>query len=179
MRDAAQVGDVAANLARQPAIIRQQEANVEAARATLAFTEPDARRYDFLLATDAGTVQQKQKADSVLMQSKAQLDNALAALEAARRQLDVIKAQKDAAGAVVEADKADWSRPSSISHTRRFIHRLTAWSAVGAGRKHRRAWHDIEDGCSARPSVHYGKLSRGRSSSCSQRPARYDTCRRL
>jgi membrane fusion protein, multidrug efflux system len=119
LRDTAQVGDVAANLARQPAIIRQQEANVEAARATLAFTEPDARRYDFLLATAAGTVQQKQKADSALMQSEAQLDNALAALEAARRQLDVIKAQKDAAEAVVEGDKAQLEQAKlNLSYTR-------------------------------------------------------------
>jgi membrane fusion protein, multidrug efflux system len=105
-RDSAQVVEVSANLARQPAIIRQQEANVEAARANLAFTEPNARRYDFLAATESGTVQQKQKAASELMQSKAQLDSALASLEAARRQQDVIKAQKNAAEAVVEAAKA-------------------------------------------------------------------------
>jgi membrane fusion protein, multidrug efflux system len=118
LRDTAQVGDVAANLARQPAIIRQQEANVETARANLAFTEPDARRYAFLAATDAGTLQQKQKADSVLMQSKAELDNALAALEAARRQLDVITAQRDAAEAVVEADKAQLEQAKlNLSYT--------------------------------------------------------------
>jgi membrane fusion protein, multidrug efflux system len=117
-RDTAQVGDVAANLARQPAIIHQQEANVEAAQANLAFAEPDARRYEFLAATDAGTVQQKQKADSVLMQSKAQLNNALAALEAARRQLDVITAQKQAAEAVVEADKAQLQQAKlNLSYT--------------------------------------------------------------
>ena len=52
------------------------------------------------------------------MQSKAQLDNALAALEAARRQLDVIKAQKDAAGAVVEADKAQLEQAKlNLSYT--------------------------------------------------------------
>jgi membrane fusion protein, multidrug efflux system len=118
LRDTAQVADVTANLARQPAIIHQQEANVEAAQANLAFTEPDARRYEFLAATDAGTVQQKQKADSVLMQSKAQLDNARAALEAARRQLDVIAAQKEAAEAVVEADKAQLEQAKlNLSYT--------------------------------------------------------------
>jgi membrane fusion protein (multidrug efflux system) len=118
LRDTAQVADVAANLARQPAIISQQEANVEAAKANLAFTEPDARRYDFLAATDAGTLQQKQKADSALMQSKAELDNALASLEAARRQLDVIKAQKNAADAVVEVDKAQLEQAKlNLSYT--------------------------------------------------------------
>jgi membrane fusion protein (multidrug efflux system) len=106
VRDTAQVAEMSANLARQPAIISQQEANVEAARANLAFSEPDARRYNFLAATEAGTIQQKEKANSVLMQSKAQLNNAIASIEAARRQLDVIRAQKDAAEAVVEVDKA-------------------------------------------------------------------------
>jgi membrane fusion protein, multidrug efflux system len=105
-RDSAQLADVSANLARQPALISEQEANVASARARLAFTEPDARRYNFLAATDAGTVRQREQADSALQESKAQLDNALASLEATRRQLDVIKAQKLAAEAVVELDKA-------------------------------------------------------------------------
>jgi membrane fusion protein, multidrug efflux system len=105
-RDSAQLADVSANLARQPALISEQEANVASARARLAFTEPDARRYNFLAATDAGTIRQREQADSALQESKAQLDNALASLEATRRQLDVIKAQKLAAEAVVELDKA-------------------------------------------------------------------------
>jgi membrane fusion protein, multidrug efflux system len=105
-RDTAQLADVSANLARQPALISEQEANVASARARLAFTEPDARRYNFLAATDAGTIRQREQADSALQESKAQLDNAQAALEAARRQLDVIKAQKLAAEAVVKLDKA-------------------------------------------------------------------------
>jgi membrane fusion protein, multidrug efflux system len=105
-RDSAQVADVSANLARQPSLISEQEANVASARARIAFTEPDARRYDFLAATEAGTIRQREQADSTLQESKAQLDNAQAALEAARRQLDVIKAQKLAAEAVVENDKA-------------------------------------------------------------------------
>jgi membrane fusion protein, multidrug efflux system len=105
-RDSAQLADVSATLARQPALISQQEAEVSSAQARLAFTEPDARRYQYLAATDAGTIQQRQLADSALQQSKAQLSNAQAALEAARRQLDVIKAQEQAAAAVVATDKA-------------------------------------------------------------------------
>jgi membrane fusion protein, multidrug efflux system len=105
-RDSAQVADVSANLARQPSLISEQEANVASAKARLAFTEPDARRFNFLAATDAGTIRQREQADSTLQESKAQLDNAQASLEAARRQLDVIKAQKLAAEGVVELDKA-------------------------------------------------------------------------
>jgi membrane fusion protein, multidrug efflux system len=105
-RDTAQLADVSANLARQPALISEQEANVASARARLAFTEPDARRYNFLAAADAGTIRQREQADSALLESKSQLDNAQAALEAARRQLHVIEAQKLAAEAVVELNKA-------------------------------------------------------------------------
>jgi membrane fusion protein, multidrug efflux system len=105
-RDSAQLANVSATLARQPALISEEEANVASAQARIAFTEPDARRYNFLAATNAGTVQQREQADSTLQQSKAQLDNAQASLEAARRQLDVIKAQKLAAEAVVKSDEA-------------------------------------------------------------------------
>ena len=117
-RDKAQLTDVSANLARQPALISQQEANVASARARLAFTEPDARRYNFLAATDAGTIRQREQADSTLQESKAQLDNAQASLEAARRELDVISAQKLAAEAVVESDKAQLSQAAlNLSYT--------------------------------------------------------------
>jgi membrane fusion protein, multidrug efflux system len=105
-RDIAQLADTSATLARQPALISEQEANVASAQARLAFTTPDARRYSFLAATNAGTIQQREQADSNLQESKAQLDNAQASLEAARRQLDVIKAQQLAAQAVVESDQA-------------------------------------------------------------------------
>jgi membrane fusion protein, multidrug efflux system len=117
-RDSAQLADVSATLARQPSLISQQEAEVSSAQARLAFTEPDARRYQYLAATDAGTIQQRQLADSALQQSKAQLSNAQAALEAARRQLDVIKAQQEAAGAVVATDKAQLEQAKlNLSYT--------------------------------------------------------------
>jgi membrane fusion protein, multidrug efflux system len=120
-RDTAQLANISATLARQPSIIAEQEAGVAAARAQLAFAEPDAKRYRFLAATDAGSVQQKQRADSALEQSHAQVDNALAALDAARRELDVIKAQQLAASAVVESDKAQLEQAKlNLSYTRIF-----------------------------------------------------------
>lgn len=118
-RDTAQHADVAATLARQPAIISEQEAQVAMARARLAFTEPDARRYNFLAQTNAGTIQQKEQADSTLQQSQAQLNNAQAALDAARRDLEVIKAQEQAASAVVASDKAQLEQAKlNLSYTR-------------------------------------------------------------
>jgi membrane fusion protein, multidrug efflux system len=118
-RDIAQHADVADTLARQPAIISEQEAQVALAQARLAFTEPDARRYNFLAATNAGTIQQKQQADSTLQQSQAQLNNAQAALVAARHDLDIIKAQEQAAQALVESDKAQLTQAElNLSYTR-------------------------------------------------------------
>jgi len=117
-RDSAQLAEVTAMLARQPALISQQEAEVATAQARLAFTEPDARRYQYLAATAAGSIQQQQQADSTLQQSKAQLSKAQAALDAARRQLDVIKAQEQAAAAVVETDKAQLEQAKlNLSYT--------------------------------------------------------------
>jgi membrane fusion protein, multidrug efflux system len=117
-RDSAQLADVSATLARQPALISQEEANVASAKARIAFTEPDARRYNFLAATNAGTIQQREQADSTLQQSKAQLDNAEASLEAARRELDVIKAQKLGAEAVVQSDQAQLGQAKlNLSYT--------------------------------------------------------------
>jgi len=118
-RDTAQLEDVSATLARQPAITGEQEGNVAAAQARLLFTEPDARRYQFLAATDAGTIQQRERADSALRESRAQLDSARASLEASRRQTDVIKAQQQAAGAVIAADKAQLEQARlNLSYTK-------------------------------------------------------------
>jgi membrane fusion protein (multidrug efflux system) len=117
-RDSAQFADVSATLARQPALISEQEAEVALAHARIAFTDPDARRHQFLAATGADTVQHQQQADSNFQQSNAQLSNAQAALEAARRQLDVIKAQQQAAAAVIETDKAQLEQAKlNLSYT--------------------------------------------------------------
>jgi membrane fusion protein, multidrug efflux system len=117
-RDSAQLAEVTATLARQPALIDQQEAEVATAQARLAFTEPDARRYESLAANGAGSIQQRQQSQSALQQSKAQLGNAQAAYQAARRQLDVIKAQEGAAAAVIETDKAQLEQAKlNLSYT--------------------------------------------------------------
>ena len=105
-RDRAQVGDVSANVSRQPAIIDEQQATVDAARARLGFAEADARRFTNLASTGAGTNQQHQQADATLQQDQAQLNRALASLEAAKKQLDVLKSQQKATEAGVAADRA-------------------------------------------------------------------------
>ncbi len=118
-RDTAQVGGMTANVARQPAVIDEQQANVASAEARLAFSEADARRFTNLAATGAGTVQQRQQADTSLRQARAQLDSAIASLRAAQRQLDALKAQQAMSEAVVNADKAQLAQSRlNLSYTR-------------------------------------------------------------
>ena len=105
-RDTSLLNEISANLSRQPSIIEEQQAAVASARARLAFAQDNARRYGNLAATGAGTMQEHQQADTTLAQGQAALDGAEASLAAARRQLDVLKAQRSAAEAAVRADDA-------------------------------------------------------------------------
>ena len=105
-RDTAQVEDAGASLSRQPALITEQEASVASAQARLNFSETDQRRYGNLAQTGAGTAQQRQQADTSAAQNKASLQAAQASLDAARKQTQVLQAQKDAQEGTVKADKA-------------------------------------------------------------------------
>ncbi|SHH39685.1 HlyD family secretion protein [Bradyrhizobium erythrophlei] len=118
-RDRSRQDEISASVSRQPAIIAEQQAAVVSARARLAFAQADARRYDNLAATGAGTTQEHQRADSTLSQGHASLDSAEASLDAARRQLDVLKAQRSAAEAAVRADEAQLEQARlNLSYTR-------------------------------------------------------------
>jgi len=118
-RDRAQLADASATLARQPPIIEEQEGNVAAARARLAFAERDARRFGNLAQTGAGTIQQEQQADTNLQQTRAQLQSALAAADAAKKQIDVIKAQQQSAKAAIMLDEAQLQQAKlNLSYTR-------------------------------------------------------------
>jgi membrane fusion protein (multidrug efflux system) len=105
-RDKAQLGEVSANVTRQPSIIEEQRSAVASAQAKLAFAQADARRYGNLAVTGAGTMQEHQQADAALQQDQALLDSSQASLDAARRQLDVLTAQRSAAEATVRLDQA-------------------------------------------------------------------------
>ncbi|WP_442896114.1 HlyD family secretion protein [Bradyrhizobium sp. AZCC 2289] len=105
-RDRSQFDEIGATVARQPSIVAEQQAAVASARAKLAFAQADARRYDNLATTGAGTMREHQEADSTLQQGQASLDSAEASLDAVRRQLDVLKAQRSAAEAALKADEA-------------------------------------------------------------------------
>ena len=104
--DRARIDQAGAQVVRQPAIILQAEAQVDAAAARVAFAAVDARRYANLARTGAGTVQQRQQADATLREEQAALAQAKAALIAQRRQLDSLRADRQAAVARVGQDEA-------------------------------------------------------------------------
>jgi hypothetical protein len=91
---------------RSDALILEQEAAVDAARARLDFARINKKRYENLAATGAGTAQQHQEADSTLAQDDASLQGTIGALEAARRQMDILRAQVLSAQATVASDNA-------------------------------------------------------------------------
>jgi membrane fusion protein, multidrug efflux system len=117
-RDMAQLGEVSANVARQPSIIDEQRSAVASARARLAFAQADARRYGNLAVTGAGTMQEHQQADTALQQDQASLDSSQASLDAAARQLDVLTAQRSAAEATIRLDQAQLDQATlNLSYT--------------------------------------------------------------
>ena len=118
-RDTAQVGNASANVARQPALIAEDEANVASAKARLGFSVTDARRYTNLSSTGAGTVQQRQQADTTQQQDQAALAQSQAALEASRKQMDVLLSQAKSSHGTVEADQAQLRQAElNLSYTR-------------------------------------------------------------
>ncbi|MCQ8278904.1 HlyD family secretion protein [Acetobacteraceae bacterium KSS8] len=117
-RDTAQVGNASANVARQPAIIDEQKADIAQVEAQLGFALADQKRYGNLAATGAGTNQQRQQADSTVAELRAKLDAARAALDASRRQLDVLKQQVAAGEGTVKADRAQLEQAKlNLSYT--------------------------------------------------------------
>jgi membrane fusion protein, multidrug efflux system len=117
-RDKSRFDEISATVARQPSIIAEQQAAVVSARAKLAFGQADARRFGNLATTGAGSVQEHQQADTTLAQDQASVDSAEASLEAARRELDVLKAQRSAAEATIKADEAQLEQAKlNLSYT--------------------------------------------------------------
>ena len=117
--DRAQVDQASAQVARQPSIIRQSQAQVDAALAKLDLSHADQLRYSNLAATGAGTVQQHQQADTTERQDRASLESAEADLDAARHQLDALKANRTTALAKVQADQAQIETAKlNLSYTR-------------------------------------------------------------
>lgn len=102
----AEIANQDAQIALQLAKIDQAAAQVAAAQAALQFAQDEQERYQKLESTGNGTVQRAQQTSSNLAQRQAQLADATATETGARRQLDVLRAQRLAAAASLQAAQA-------------------------------------------------------------------------
>ncbi|QIE87563.1 HlyD family secretion protein [Pseudomonas nitroreducens] len=94
--------NVDAQASLQDALIRQSQAEIDAAAAEEVRTRDDQRRYATLVRTNAVSVEAAQRADASFKSARANSDKARASLLAARRQLDVIQSQRQQAQAALE-----------------------------------------------------------------------------
>lgn len=96
-----------AQISLQNSVIEQAEADLEAKSAAAVFTAQDAKRYEVLASTRAGSQQDAERSFAADGQAKASVAASRAGLAAAKQQLDVLNTQISEATAAVAAAKAD------------------------------------------------------------------------
>ena len=102
----AQLLGTAAAILQQQAQVASAKAEVENTDAALDFAGKEYTRYQNLLQTGSGTAQRQQQADSDLRQKRAAHDKSVASLEAAKKQVDSLRALEGSARASLEAAQA-------------------------------------------------------------------------
>jgi membrane fusion protein (multidrug efflux system) len=93
------IANIDAQIEVQKAQVAQTEAQVEQNKASLAFADVQAKRYDMLARENAIALQTAQQNDTALLQQRASLDTAKAAVTAAQRQISALDAQRGTAEA--------------------------------------------------------------------------------
>jgi membrane fusion protein (multidrug efflux system) len=104
--EAASIDNLTQQIAQQQFTVAEARATVDADQATLTFAKQDYERYASLSNTGAGTVQNAQKTGSSLRAAQANLDHDIAAVGAARKQIDVLGTQLANARATLAQDQA-------------------------------------------------------------------------
>lgn len=102
----ADTASLQAQIALLPSAVSQAEADITANEAQVAFAQAEARRYQDLLRTGSGTVQRAQQTDADIKARQAALARSRAALDAARGQEAVLRANLQKAQAVAERARA-------------------------------------------------------------------------
>ncbi|MCP1221206.1 HlyD family secretion protein [Acetobacter orientalis] len=98
------VGNLAAEITRQDAVIAGARAAVQSDEADFAFAHQNAARYRTLSSGGAGTIEQKQHAEAQEKEAQAAIARDKAGVEAAVRQVAVLQAQLERAkGALLRA----------------------------------------------------------------------------
>jgi membrane fusion protein (multidrug efflux system) len=90
----ADVSNIAAQLTEQQSVIDQAAAAIKADQAGVNFASLDYQRYHTLTATHATSVQDEQRAQSVLQEQNADLERDRAALAGAKQRVDVLTTAK-------------------------------------------------------------------------------------
>ncbi len=133
----ASVANYEAQIAAQDAAIAQADRQVAEADAALKFAKQENDRYQDLYSKGAGTAQRAQQASSDLQQKQAALDAAVAASEAAKKQVAVLHAQRDnavaqrdSARAAADAARTNLGRTTIVAPTSGRVTKLSA--GVGA-----------------------------------------------
>jgi membrane fusion protein (multidrug efflux system) len=102
----AEIRSIDSQLELQNSMIEQAGLQVTSAEAALRFAQQDHDRYEALSKTGAGTTQAAQQSESMFVQRAAALQQARAALTAARQQVDVLQAARVKAAAQLEHYRA-------------------------------------------------------------------------
>jgi len=102
----AEVANAAASLNEQQAVIAQARSTVDVDRASVTFTQQDNDRYISLARSGAGSVQNEQQAVSKLQIAQSTLQRDTAAVTAAERRMEMLRAQLAKAEAVLAHDRA-------------------------------------------------------------------------
>ncbi|NWD66746.1 HlyD family secretion protein [Pseudomonas gingeri] len=114
----AQLANAVATLERQHALIDQARAVVDADQAEVQFAEHEGQRYQHLAGQGAGTLQNAQQAETRRRTAAARLAEHRAALDATRKQTDVLLAQRDSAQASLQHGQALQARAElDLAHT--------------------------------------------------------------
>jgi membrane fusion protein (multidrug efflux system) len=100
------IANIAAQLDLQQSVIGQARAQLASAEAAASFAAQDQKRYADLAHTGAGSVQQAQQTQSLLLQRAADLQRAQAALTNAQQQVPVLDTMQAEARAALEHAQA-------------------------------------------------------------------------
>jgi membrane fusion protein (multidrug efflux system) len=111
------VSNIGAQLELQQSVIEGATAQLASAEAAASFAAQDQRRYSDLAHTGAGSVQQAQHTQSLLMQRAADLQHARAALSSARQQVAVLQtAEAEARSALQHAGAVEQQARLNLSY---------------------------------------------------------------
>jgi len=114
----ASVANYEAEIARQPSLVDQARATLNADEASIAFARENALRYQNLSEAGAGTTQEQQHASSTLAEQLAQQAHDRAALTSTEQNLDVLHTQRNrAAGALARAEAVLVQAKLNLSYT--------------------------------------------------------------